>query len=313
LWQGLARHQRRTSGSGPPLLSRAVATFVLIFGATENQRRATILSKSTTCRRERAVTDAYPPSLSGASALHIKLDLMYEPSSTLVPLGSSLQPLWRYVSAERLEDLLSTGELFFVNLPVLEDAYEGALTARSREYLARWFERHGGCTGIQAEAEVVEYEKGQTTFYVNCWHMRQHESYLMWKAYAHRGYAIETSFERLTASLDASPAYVTGGMVEYVDFARDLTPVGNVFNHVATKDLPYQDEREFRLVFWDVDPRNADYPRVANGVRVKVDLKMLIRRIVRSPFPEPDSPNLLQLLDGYATSLASSSVPVRGA
>jgi hypothetical protein len=234
---------------------------------------------------------------------------MYEPSSTLVPLDSSLQSLWRYVSAERLEDMLSTGELFFVHLPVLEDAYEGALTARSREHLVSWFEKHGGCTRVQAEAEVVEYEAAQGSFFVNCWHMRQHESYLMWKAYAHRGFAIETSFERLRASLEASTACVMGGVVEYVDFARDLTPVGNVFNHVATKDLPYQDEREFRLVFWD--PRNATYPKVTNGVRVKVDLKMLIRRIIRSPFPEPISPNLQRLLDGHATSVAPSSVPVR--
>jgi hypothetical protein len=236
---------------------------------------------------------------------------MFEGSSTLVRPKGSRQPLWRYLSAHRLEDLLSSGELFFAHLPVLEDAFEGALTVRSREQLADWYQAHDRSSRAKAYEQVAEYESAQRFFFVNCWHMNEHESYLMWRAYAHRGFAIETSFERLQAALGASTACVTGGVVEYVDFSRDLTPLGNVFNHVATKDLPYRDEREFRLVFWEVEPRNAGHPKETSGVRVKIDLKMLIRRIVRSPFPEAVSPELQRLLDAYGTAVVSSSVPVR--
>jgi hypothetical protein len=236
---------------------------------------------------------------------------MFETSSTLAKPSLSRQPLWRYLSAARLEDLLSTGELYFAHLPALEDAFEGALTARSRERLADWYQAHDGGTRTQAYAQVAEYESAQRFFFVNCWHMNEQESYLMWRAYAHRGFAIETNFERLQAALDASTAWVTGGVIDYIDFARDVTPLGNIFEHVATKDLPYKDEREFRLVYWDVDPKNAGYPKEANGLRIKVDLKMLIRRIVRSPFPEPISPTLQVLLDAYGPQLSSSSVPVR--
>lgn len=236
---------------------------------------------------------------------------MFEPSSTLVRPSRSRQPLWRYLSAQRLEELLSTGELFFAHLPVLEDAFEGALTHRSRERLADWYQAQDKSSRAKAYEQVTEYESAQRFFFVNCWHMNEHESYLMWRAYAHRGFAIETNFERLQASLDASTACVTGGVVEYVNFARDLTPLGNVFNHVATKDLPYRDEREFRLVFWEADPRNAGHPQQPNGVRVKVDLKMLIGRIVRSPFPEPVSSELERLLEAYGPTCVSSAVPVR--
>jgi hypothetical protein len=239
------------------------------------------------------------------------LDLMFEASSTLARPANSRQPLWRYLSAKRLHDLLSTGELFFAHLPILEDAFEGALTTRSREALADWYQGFDKSTRAKAYEQVAEYESAQRFFYVNCWHMNDHESYLMWRSYAHRGFAIETNFERLQAAMDASSAWVTGGVVDYVDFSRDLTPLGNVFTHIATKDLPYKDEREFRLVYWDVDPRNAIVMKVANGVRVKVDLKMLISRIVRSPFPEPVSRELGDLLDAYAPVVVSSAVPIR--
>jgi hypothetical protein len=236
---------------------------------------------------------------------------MYESSSTLSDPADSLQPLWRYLSADRLSDLLKTQELFFAHLPVLEDAREGALTARSREHLARWFQAHNSSSAAQAYAEVDKYEEAHREFYVNCWHMNRHESYLMWKAYGGRGFAVETSFERLRASLENTTAAVTGGVVQYVDFERDRTPVGNVFTHVATKDKPYQDEREFRLVLWAVDPRNSDYPKATNGVRVKVDTQMLIRKVVQNPFGGPASPELQRLLDENGLCCGASSVWVR--
>jgi hypothetical protein len=238
---------------------------------------------------------------------------MFEPSSTLVRPKNTLQRMWRYLSSARLQDLLETQELFFAQLPVLEDAREGALTSRSYEHLANWFQHHNRSSRAQAYAEVDEYQKAQRYFHVNCWHMNDHESYLMWKAYASRGYAIQTTFERLQACLQESTAAVTGGVVDYVDFERDLTPVGNVFNHVATKDMPYRDEREFRLVFWDVDPRNANYPKAEGGVRVKVNIAMLVQSIVRSPYQETMAPEIERLIEanGFSFSLSSSAVSAR--
>lgn len=244
-------------------------------------------------------------------SIGITTDFMFEPSSTLIRPTHTLQSMWRYLSAERLNDLLATEELFFTHLPAFEDAREGALTFRSREHLANWYQRQDNSTRSKAYAQVDEYQSLQRYYYVNCWHMNDHESYLMWKAYAQRGFAIETSFERIQASLSNSPALVTGGVVDYVNFERDFTPVGNTFNHVATKDLPYRDEREFRLVFWDVDPRNADYAKVENGVRVKVDIKMLIRKIIKSPYQEPLAPELERLMEANGLSLGSSAVATR--
>ena len=207
-------------------------------------------------------------------------------------------------------DLLRSEELFFAHLPILEDQHEGALTRRSFEHMVKWFEHHNRSSNQQAFEEAVKYQSHRENFYVNCWQMNSHESYLMWKAYASRGYAVRTTFERLQASLDASEDAISGGVVEYVDFTRDLTPVGNVFNHVATKDLPYQDEREFRLVHWAVDPLNVNSQRTGKGVRVRVNLPMLIASIVRSPYYEPIDSELEDLLQKRGVQLESSLVKV---
>ncbi len=39
-------------------------------------------------------------------------------------------------------------------------------------------------------------------------------------------------------------------------YLQNITPLGNVFSHVITKDMPYRDEREFRLIFWRHDLKN---------------------------------------------------------
>lgn len=212
------------------------------------------------------------------------------------------------MSAHRLHDLLDSGELFLTNLMALEDKYEGALTSRAREALTNWFQLQNKCSRVTSYAEAEKYQEHRSEFFVNCWHMNEHESYLMWKAYGDRGYAIQTTFERVQCSFENTIATITGGTVQYVDFDRDLTPVGNVFNHVATKDIPYRDEREFRLVFWGVDPANANLLRLANGIRIPVNVKMLIQSIVISPFAAPMSIDLERLIEGYGMTLGRSRV-----
>ncbi len=236
---------------------------------------------------------------------------MYETSSTLRRPTRSLQSLWRYLAGDRLCDLLATQELFFTHLPVLEDQFEGSLTRRSAEHVANWFQSQNRSTRASAYDEVATYQKQRENFFVNCWHMNNHESYLMWKAYGDRGYAIQTTFERLQASFETLTPAITGGVVDYVDFNRDTTAVGNVFNHVATKDMPYCDEREFRLVFWALDPRNSDYCRQQSGVRIPVNVRLLVEAVVRSPYAAPLEPRLEELLERHGIPLTTSAISVK--
>ncbi len=130
----------------------------------------------------------------------------------------------------------------------MSDKWEGLLTERTRNQV------FGHFYGIYHNAtiannQIEEYEKHREEFYINCWHMNDAESYLMWKVYSARGCAIETTFERLKISFDQFSGEVEGGVVEYLDFRRDEMPIGNIYHAAIRKGLPYRDEKEFRLLF----------------------------------------------------------------
>lgn len=235
---------------------------------------------------------------------------MYETFAALKKPPNPRQQLWRYIPYKRLKDLLVSEELFFTHLPAFSDGLEGSLTAKSREKLFHWLCLHGS-TPLVASREVTEYEKLQEGFFANCWHMNNYESNLMWKAYADRGFAIRTTFERVQASFDDFSGVITGGVVDYVDFESDVTELGNAFNHVTTKDLPYRDEREFRLFFWRPDPRNQKLEPNENGIRVRVDVRMLIERIYINPIENSVPPELHVLLEEKGIECHSSLIKTR--
>lgn len=236
---------------------------------------------------------------------------MFERHKALSYPANSRQSLWRYFPYERLRDLLESEELFFTHVPAFSDGLEGSLTNRTREHLASWFKSQNQSNDSIAWEEVKKYEEAQQEFYASCWHMNDAESYLMWKAYAERGFAVKTTYERIQASFEKFNGAVTGGVVNYVDFSRERTPVGNVFHLVVTKDSPYRDEREFRLLLWGVDPRNANLPRSAKGMRARVDVGMLIERVFLNPLKESVPGDLLALLERHKIPIDESSVKYR--
>jgi hypothetical protein len=68
-----------------------------------------------------------------------------------------------------------------------------------------------------------------------------------------------------------------------VDFERDEFDPGNVFNPAVKKDRPYRDEREFRLIFWQLHLPNQKISAGPDSILVKVDLNMLIDNIYIDP------------------------------
>ena len=199
--------------------------------------------------------------------------------------------MWRYMSTDRLQDILDSEQLYFRRVSRFDDGREGQLTTRSRDRLRNWFVSRGSKPEV-AEEEVRIYQEHSHAFFANCWHMRDHESYLMWRAYADKGVAVQTYFERMQAAFDRTHLTVNGGLINYVDFGRDLTGLGQVFTHVTTKDLPYSDEREFRLLLWQHDPGNTSLSTADDGVLVDVNSTMLVERVVRNPF-QPELPHAL--------------------
>jgi len=196
--------------------------------------------------------------------------------------SNSLQPLWRYLKYDRLVDLLSTESLFFPRLTQMSDQWEGLLSDRTRAELFRhhYSQYHNA---IIAREQIEQYERHREDFFINCWHMNDSESYLMWKAYGDRGCAVQSTFERIQISFDQFEGEILGGVVEYSDIGREQTPVGNVFHAVIRKGLPYRDEREFRLLFWQMGSGNQKIDAGPKGIKIEVELNKLINEIWVSP------------------------------
>jgi hypothetical protein len=140
---------------------------------------------------------------------------MYRDNSLLNRPTNSLQPLWRYLSYSRLIELLSTEVLYFRRLSLMDDKWEGLLTEKTRNQIFKHFYAQYQSVDA-ANYQIEDYEKHRHEFYINCWHMNDSESYLMWKVYADRGCAIETTFERLQIAFDDFPGEVEGTMMEYL-------------------------------------------------------------------------------------------------
>lgn len=164
----------------------------------------------------------------------------------------------------------------------MSDQWEGLLTQKTKNWLFKHFYSKYQSTSA-ANQEIAEYERNRESVYVNCWHMNDAESYLMWKVYSGRGCAIESTFERVQISFDQFPGEIEGAVIEYLDFTREEMPVGNIYYAPVRKSLPYKEEKEFRLLFWQNSLANQKIPLIPGGVRVKADLNKLISKIWLSP------------------------------
>lgn len=183
---------------------------------------------------------------------------------TQVDVSSTLTgdtTLWRYISLDKLIDLLSTAELFFAPLSffVKADPYEGFLPAAGMEAIGGIFrpkvsdvesfipilESHCKREGQEISKDVREMlgrnledlKTAPGRFFqlithcqtVNCWHKNDGESEAMWRLYSEAGkaVAIETTVDALRESIQSqeSEHLVHIYPVRYLDFSdKHLKP-----------------------------------------------------------------------------------------
>jgi hypothetical protein len=66
----------------------------------------------------------------------------------------------------------------------MSDQWEGSLTKIAKEIYRQQFSTYKNTAN--ASAATLKYEDHRNLFYINCWHMNDHESYLIWKAYGNK-------------------------------------------------------------------------------------------------------------------------------
>ncbi len=220
--------------------------------------------------------------------------------------------LWRYVSLDKLIDLLRTEELFFTPLSAYEksDPFEGYQPRVVIESYLRVWQQHKETMKMvphydeEMRAKIEEYPQMMLERYkriikasmvVNCWHSNDYESEAMWRLYSEsgKGIVIKTDIESLKAALEddqCNKVTINMGIVKYVNFLDKTLDFGDCvvgdFNpnktHPLLKRLSYKHEEELRLFITRevIDERQSEW----YYERVKINPKRLVMKIITSPF-----------------------------
>lgn len=175
---------------------------------------------------------------------------------SLVTKNISLdQKLWRYMSLERLIQILETKKLYFtaINKYQLSDPFEGLLPTAFLSKMSEFilsikndilkdidnkefylFKKYSDMPFElqQAQKEVFKEYRNETrnmhklmegiffrilkSSVVSCWHQNESESEAMWKLYSQKGIAIQTTVQNLIDSIHDQR--VSFSEVKYIDF-----------------------------------------------------------------------------------------------
>ena len=201
--------------------------------------------------------------------------------------------LWRYMSFAKFCSLLERRELFFSLVGDMEDRYEGFICPPPP--------RDQGDHLQQAESIGRDLlHKIVRSALINCWTKSDHESALMWEAYAGaEGVAVRTTFRDLRESIGSDTELpVSFGQVDYVNYLQREVPRFG-WAPLFHKRMEYRGEEEVRVLLpgppWGdsiTDPTEPDIrldPDVMEqrGRYVSVDLDILIKDVVVSPNSAP--------------------------
>ena len=206
----------------------------------------------------------------------------------------------KYINITKFLSLIKDEQLFFCRLDKLEDRFEGTMPKISRKILNNYY-RHlraqkeftVAMTDKEIEKIVDNYfefsQKLKSLNCINCWNEFEGESYALWKVYSNlnQGIMIKSSFNRVINAFKESKEKIYCSRVKYIDHDKDSIDIGNTMLPIVHKHKAYSYENEIRLIHkvsdmdWKHDWENEKYE---NGIKVNVNLQMLISEIVISPF-----------------------------
>lgn len=186
--------------------------------------------------------------------------------------------IWRYMDTAKFLELLDSSNLFFTNSNNFEDKHEGCFPIANFQIPER-YNNNSKITPtwlLKDFNETFEYAK----MFISCWHANDYESDGMWHSYLNNdfGVAIQSSFEKLTATLDTTTEVVNIGKVKYIDYENEIIDERNIHGIFLHKRTAFKHENELRALI-----HNRKAPKDLPGINVKIDLNSLIDCIYISP------------------------------
>ena len=193
--------------------------------------------------------------------------------------------IWRFMDFTKFVSLLEESALFFATLSTFTDPLEGYLSKPTVEKISlvpeglsdedrrRW--------ELAVRSHVHFYRCGREYVLVSCWHLNEYESAAMWGLHVKRGegVAVRSTIGRMKRAFEAESEVVYIGKVNYVDYAEEEVPTGNILYLPQHKRKSFEHEHELRAMICAVG-------EATSGKLVMVDLNELVERV----FVAPNSP-----------------------
>jgi hypothetical protein len=221
--------------------------------------------------------------------------------------------LWRYMDLTKFVALLHDRALYFARADELGDPFEGSLPKKNRKILEEALTDQLDSSRADQHLNALSQanKSFRTIMNISCWHVNEHESAAMWGLYSKSNDAIwvQTTYKILASIL---PEQVNAGLVTYIDYEKDSFDGGNIFNAFMHKRISYEHDRELRaIVVSTFPPGNApnlpkNFVFSEHGVKVPVDLDLLIQKI----FVSPASPKWFKEIVESLRDHYSSGAPV---
>lgn len=224
-----------------------------------------------------------------------------EPHPSFKPPDDPNMGIWRYMPFIYFVSMLDNKGLFFPRATLLGDAFEGSTTQMTKEAekigLRKTFQKVIKITE-EAKEKMVEKFFGQSSlvrknmvreFFVSCWHMNEKESAAMWNVYGKYDVSIgiKSTYKRLRKVL---PEYVKIGVVEYIDYEKDMIDARNVFNYIMTKRHSFEHEKELRAVDWEgLSGGGRDEIR-KNATDIGLWFSLDLNELIENIYVNPESP-----------------------
>lgn len=202
----------------------------------------------------------------------------------LPPQPSSDAYIWRYLNFTQLLSILERDEIWFNNVNLFDDPYEGSipqanLEAEVDEIVSEFDISRNAATSVhQTTLQVPSFTVSGA--YVNCWNVNEHQSAALWEQYVDsaEGIAIRTTVDRLHQALEGNEYDLVYGEVEYIDYDHDNIPEGD-YPAIYHKRESFEHENEFRVSIIS----REEIGESENGFYAEVDTETLLDRIVISP------------------------------
>ena len=206
------------------------------------------------------------------------------------PKGNRI--IWRYFTFEKFLDLILNSELFFTNLTKLTDKYEGTMFESNFQSALIAAKKEKDYEEARREILLEQQEINNLRNYtlVNCWTLKRHESYALWKIYVGSGpgVAIRTTVANLKKAINQTRQEFDEDIsIAAVKYKDKLDYSFSRIDATITKKPYYDFEDEMRLIIFNFPLSENGYEvpyDMTVGRKVKVDLHQLISEVYISPF-----------------------------